>query len=98
MAEFAEFLGGRLGAERVRTGAGTRGIAAPVADKTGLTGRYDFTFDYAAFPLPTPASLPDILKAIQSALDRQLGLKPVEAKVPVSALVIDRVERAPVEN
>jgi uncharacterized protein (TIGR03435 family) len=42
--------------------------------------------------------LPSILSAMESSLTKELGLKMVETKVPVSVLVIDRMDRAPAEN
>lgn len=70
-------------------------IGQPVVDKTGLTGSYDIHLSYA--PLNNPnadSNLPDIFTAVQE----QLGLKLVPAKVPVDYLVIDHVDRVPTEN
>jgi uncharacterized protein (TIGR03435 family) len=54
----------------------------PVVDKTGLTGRYDFTFDI-------PAEHPEeIVPAIES-----LGLKLTSAKEPAEILVIDHASK-----
>ncbi len=49
VSEFATFLSTLLSpASMVMLGSGeSRGAPTPVLDKTGLTGRYDFTFDYA---------------------------------------------------
>ena len=67
----------------------------PVVDKTGLTGSYDITLKYAPPNDPNANSdLPDIFTAIQE----QLGLKLLPAKVPVDYLVIDHVDRTPTEN
>ena len=67
----------------------------PVINKTGLTGSYDIKLSYAPPNNPNPNSnLPDIFTAIQE----QLGLKLVPAKVPVDYLVIDHVDRVPTEN
>lgn len=76
----------------------------PIVDKTGLTGKYDYGFDYAP---DRPASQeqtaamgaamdpgPDFLTALQ----RQLGFKLEKKKVPIDVLVIDRADRVPVEN
>jgi uncharacterized protein (TIGR03435 family) len=100
MAEFASFLGSRLGSRFVGGAAVGRMWleSAPVSDKTGISGRYDFTFDYEAFALTTPSNLPDVLSAIEKALDKQLGLKVVYAKVPVDTLIIDRIEKTPSDN
>jgi uncharacterized protein (TIGR03435 family) len=83
-----------------------------VVDATGLEGGYDFTFSFspigalqatqAARP-PTPESTteaPDPSGTISlfEALNRQLGLKLETTKRPVPVLVIDKVERKPLEN
>jgi uncharacterized protein (TIGR03435 family) len=76
----------------------------PIVDKTGLTGRYDYSFDYAPDP---PANQPDAAATATamdpgadfvSAFQKQLGLKLEKKKVPIDVLVIDRVNRVPVEN
>ncbi len=65
-----------------------------VENKTGLTGRYDFTVHYSGEePPPADSSEP----SIYTALEEQLGLKLVSTKGPVKVLVIDSVER-PSEN
>lgn len=70
-------------------------IRQPVIDKTGLTGSYDIKLSYAPLNDPNATSNnPDIFTAIQD----QLGLKLVPAKVPVDYLVIDHVDRTPTEN
>jgi uncharacterized protein (TIGR03435 family) len=97
MSEFARFLGDRLGKDRV-FGAGGRSWVEPAAvlDKTGLTGRYDFTLDFAAFP--SAVGDPSTISAIKGAIVKQLGLKLIEAKVPTGTLVIDHVEVTPTDN
>lgn len=78
------------------------GPGRPVIDKTGLTGRFDFTLEWAREPRgpaasdsPAPAA-PAGPTQIEALRD-QLGLKlePTKASLPI--LVIDRVER-PSEN
>jgi len=70
-------------------------IRQPVIDKTGLTGSYDIKLSYAPLNNPSADStLPDIFTAIQD----QLGLKLVPAKVPVDYLIIDHIDRVPTEN
>jgi len=100
MSEFAEFLGSRLGWQVVggAMAGGMRLDPAPVLDNTGIAGRYDFTFEYAFFPITTPSLLPMVLDAIKKGLNQQLGLTVVEAKIPVSTLVIDHIERIPEDN
>jgi uncharacterized protein (TIGR03435 family) len=76
-----------------------------VLDRTGLPGRYSFTFQLpqkdlaarggqAADSAPSSESSgPSIFTAVQD----QLGLELVPTKAPVDVLVIDHVER-PSEN
>jgi uncharacterized protein (TIGR03435 family) len=66
----------------------------PVVDLTGLTGAYDFQFDWTARPADGVASGPTIF----DALDKQLGLKLEERKLPMPIIFVDRVDRAPTEN
>ena len=73
----------------------------PVVDQTGLTGVYDFDLEWAPdenqfngqFPRSAESNKPGLFSAIQE----QLGLRLLATRGPVSALVIDRVER-PSEN
>jgi uncharacterized protein (TIGR03435 family) len=70
-------------------------LSENVVDKTGLTGRYDFTLHWTkdATPDGTSASGPSLFTALQE----QLGLKLVPQEGPMPVLVIDQVER-PTEN
>jgi len=68
----------------------------PVVDKTGLTGTYDFTLNAAPQPMLTAGdSDPPVSDgpSLFSAVQQQLGLKLVPAKVPVETLVVDHIER-----
>jgi len=68
----------------------------PVVDTTGLTGAYDFTLTYGLNELTgreSSADAPSLFTAIQD----QLGLKMVPAKVPMEVIVIDHIEK-PSEN
>ena len=100
MAEFARWLGQQLGEELLPDGGGKRLAPVAVADKTGLTERYDLTFEYRGivFLSLAPNGARRNLTAIQSSLDKLLGLKLVSAKVVVNNLVIDHVERMPADN
>ncbi len=85
-------------------------LGRPVIDKTGLTGKYDFTLDYkillppGAFPgqAPAPAGTrdnasdpgPDLAAAVQ----QQLGLRLVGGKAKIDVVVIDKVEKVPAAN
>jgi hypothetical protein len=74
-----------------------------VLDKTGLTGKYDFTLDWTSAPRPSPASgqqgsdntpQPNFsATSISAAMQEQLGLKLEPQTVPMEVLVIDQVER-----
>ena len=69
----------------------------PVADKTGLDGRYNFVLIYTPLSAQSEASsdsAPDFFAAVQ----QQLGLKLEPKKAPIEVLVIDRAERVPSEN
>lgn len=70
-----------------------RPAGAPVVDKTGIQGNYDFNLSYA--PANDSASnLPNFFTALQE----QLGLKLESQKVPIDYLVIDHVDRTPTDN
>jgi len=83
--------------------AGFVGEGRPVIDRTGLSGRFDFTMEWAhetngAPPSDAPSTPSDPLGPTPlQALRDQLGLKLLAAKASVQILVIDRVER-PSEN
>jgi uncharacterized protein (TIGR03435 family) len=75
-----------------------------VADKTGLTGKYDYKMELAlagGFRRPggPPLTSDDIAGPdIFSALDKYLGLKLQKAQIPLDVLVIDQLEKLPSEN
>jgi uncharacterized protein (TIGR03435 family) len=86
-------------------------LRVPIADKTGLTAKYDFTLEYAPDmagmggpppPAGTPASGPAATEEsgpdITTAVREQLGLKLDAKKLAVDLLVIDKAERVPTEN
>jgi uncharacterized protein (TIGR03435 family) len=73
-------------------------LRTPVVDKTGLTGRYDFTVDLVSyFGNVKPGEQPDIAGIVMSALREQVGLGLESRKEPVEILVIDHVEK-PIGN
>ena len=59
-----------------------------IVDKTGLTGRYDFTLRYTMQPGPN-----DDTPSIFTAVEEQLGLKLVPDTAPLDVIVIDHIER-----
>jgi uncharacterized protein (TIGR03435 family) len=100
ISEFAKYLGGNLSsASMVKVSQGMlRGASPPILDRTGLTGTYDFTFDYAGSTFFASAALPTMVGSMESSLTKELGLKMVEAKVPVNVLVIDHIDKTPEDN
>ncbi len=83
MPRFAEFLTDEAG--------------RPVVDKTGLTGTYDLTLDWAvdnSAIASDSASGPSLFTALQE----QLGLKLDPAKGPVETIVVDHAEKTPTDN
>jgi len=83
MGQLAVLLGGQLG--------------QPVMDATGLTGRYEIKLHFTTGGLKadTPTDTePTIFQAVQE----QLGLRLVQRKSMVDVLVVDHIERTPIEN
>jgi uncharacterized protein (TIGR03435 family) len=68
----------------------------PLADRTGITGKYDAKIEWTPPPVGTgPDRVPiagDNI-SIYTAIRNQLGVKIDPARGPVEVLVIDRVER-----
>jgi uncharacterized protein (TIGR03435 family) len=72
-------------------------LGRPVLGQTGLTGTFDFSFEFTpqlsmAPPSPGATSRPESGPTFQEALKEQLGLKLVPETGPVDVLVIDYVE------
>jgi uncharacterized protein (TIGR03435 family) len=76
-------------------------VGRTVVDKTGLNGRYDFTWNFnqsaapgggrgAASPSASSDSEPP---SIFTVLQEELGLKLDSGKGPVEIIVIDHIER-----
>lgn len=63
-------------------------LSAPVIDKTGITGSFDFRYDYRTLDAPLDAG-PSVFDSLQS----QLGLRLEAQKGPVEFLVIDHAEK-----
>ena len=89
-----------------------QGMGAPVRDKTGLTGRYNYVLAFTkggrlaagANGLPPDgangsASDPNGMPiSLQDALQSELGLKLVKVKAQVPVLVIDHIDETPTPN
>jgi uncharacterized protein (TIGR03435 family) len=76
-------------------------VDRPIVDKTSLTGRYDFTLEFAP---PRIGGGPDINASeplpgmtFKDAMQERMGLKLVPDSGPVTTYVLDHVER-PTEN
>ncbi len=76
----------------------SRRLDRPVIDKTGLTGRYDFTIDLSGLGFngkePQDTDAPSIFTTVQ----RDLSLRLEAVKEPIDVLVIDSVNKVPIEN
>jgi uncharacterized protein (TIGR03435 family) len=80
MQEFADFLSGP--------------VEKPVVDKTGLTGRWDFAFDFSKYLADQPKGLEDFLGVLNETLQGELGLKLEAERDVVDVMVVDHVEKA----
>lgn len=72
----------------------------PVADKTGLTGKFDFTLEFAPqAPRALPADTAEESAAnLISAVPQQLGLRLDPKKIAVDMLIVDSADKVPTEN
>ena len=68
-------------------------LHAPVADATGLKGKYDFSLRWVTDRMPEESG-PNLLRAVQE----QLGLKLEPRKTPIDVVVVDHCEKTPTEN
>jgi uncharacterized protein (TIGR03435 family) len=68
----------------------SRSVLRPVVDRTGLTGSYTWTLEWA--PDDSPDANGD-LPSLMTALVEQLGLRLESARGPVQVIVIDHVEQ-----
>lgn len=82
MARLAEFL--------------ARQMDRPVVDLTEMTGVYTFALDW--IPDEAAAAADAVGPTLLTALQQQLGLKLQPQKAPIEIIVVDHVERVPVEN
>ena len=88
-----EFVGSNA-SMRAITGALSSMVEAPVVDKTGLTGTYNYTLQFGReWSANDPESWPSIFTAVQE----QLGLKLEAVHESVPNLVVDHITK-PTEN
>jgi uncharacterized protein (TIGR03435 family) len=82
----------------------SREVGRLIVDKTGLTGNYDFVFQFTPDTYHAPSNLgeggssmplpPDVgTISIFTAMQEQLGLKLESVKAPIEVVVIDHAER-----
>jgi uncharacterized protein (TIGR03435 family) len=75
-----------------------------VIDKTGLTGKFDYTIDFKiVFPAQgTPGAAAPVASDpgpdVASAVQQQLGLRLVPGRAKLDVLVIDSASKVPTEN
>jgi uncharacterized protein (TIGR03435 family) len=74
------------------------GIGPPTVDRTGITGRYDFSVPYGPFLDPSDTSTRAVLAAHREAIPAALGLKLQPKKLLLDVLIVDHVEPAPSPN
>ncbi len=82
-------------------------------DKTGLTGKYDFTLAFSRAGLPQPTGLfygrgappppeeidnPSGGPTLFSALEKQLGLKLEKSRTQLDVIVVDHMDKQPTAN
>jgi uncharacterized protein (TIGR03435 family) len=72
----------------------------PVTDKTGLSGKFNFTLEFApqapgALPIESPD---DSAGNLTSAVPQQLGLRLEPKNLPVDILIVDSAEKTPTDN
>jgi uncharacterized protein (TIGR03435 family) len=67
----------------------SRQLGTPVVNKTGLSGRYDFSLHWSDGNGGSNGSEPSIVDAVRE----QLGLKLDSQKAPMQVLVIDHIEK-----
>jgi uncharacterized protein (TIGR03435 family) len=73
-------------------------LGHPVVDKTGLTGKYDFAFEFTPdLKGPgTDASAPG--SSLVGAIQQQLGLRLVPGKAKLDVIVVDKADKVPTDN
>ena len=74
-----------------------RNVGAPVVNETGLSGPFDIKLAWTPqLNAGSNAGEPEI--SLFTALREQLGLRLDPIRVPVDAVVVDRIARVPTEN
>jgi len=76
----------------------SRSLGEMVIDQTGVTGVFSFELRWTNDDQNPTATDADGVPSLFSALQETLGLRLQAQKVPVEMIVVDRVERVPIEN
>jgi uncharacterized protein (TIGR03435 family) len=72
-------------------------LREPVIDETGLSGTFDATVNISKY-IPDGSSAPDIVSLALRAIQAEFGLEVKHRKTPMDFVIVDRAEKAPVEN
>jgi uncharacterized protein (TIGR03435 family) len=72
-------------------------LREPIVDETGLSGNYDATVNISKY-IPDGSSAPDIVGLALRVVQAELGLEVKHRKTPMDFVIVDRAEKAPVEN
>jgi uncharacterized protein (TIGR03435 family) len=75
-----------------------RNLGEAVVDKTGVGGFYSFELRWASEDQKADNAELDTLPSLFTALQETLGLRLKPEKVPVDIVIVDHMERAPIEN
>jgi uncharacterized protein (TIGR03435 family) len=89
MTRFEEGLGSMIGVQQYLFGA-------PVLDKTGLEGAWDFDFKYTFRGFMAPQATDAV--TLFEAMEKQLGLKLEAVKAPMPVIVVQSVNQKPTDN
>ena len=86
----------------------SREVNLPIVDRTGLSGRFDFTFNTQKYLLALrsrvisdghPPSESDVrVMLLEDVVAGELGLRLEPRRAPVEVVVIDRAHKSPAEN
>jgi uncharacterized protein (TIGR03435 family) len=77
----------------------SRQLNAPVNDRTGLEGKYDFILEFLPGWAGEPSTVEDsFYPALLTAVQEQLGLKLEPRKALAEMLVVDKADKVPTEN
>jgi uncharacterized protein (TIGR03435 family) len=72
-------------------------LREPVVNETGLDGKFDAIVNISKY-VPDGSSAPDIAALAIRAIQQEFGLKVEHRKTMMDFVIVDRAEKAPVEN